>query len=42
MQQLFGTTGLDAATWGVMALVASSVFFVVETEKYLVRRIERR
>jgi len=37
MQQLFGTTNLDTATWGIMLVVASSVFFVVEMEKYLMR-----
>ena len=42
MQQLFGTSNLDATTWGIMLLVASSVFFVVETEKYLMRRTGRR
>jgi len=42
MQQLFGTTSLDAATWGIMLIVASSVFFVVEAEKYLVRRVGHR
>ena len=42
MQQLFGTSSLDAETWGVMLIVASSVFFVVEAEKYLMRRIGQR
>ena len=41
MQLLFGTTNLDAATWGVMLLVSCTVFFVVEAEKYLLRRVAR-
>ena len=39
MQQLFHTTSLDAATWGVMLLVSCSVFFVVEAEKYVMRSL---
>ena len=37
MQTLFGTTALDAATWGIMLLVSSTVLFIVEAEKYLLR-----
>ena len=42
MQQLFGTSSLDAETWGIMLIVASSVFIVVEAEKYLMRRVSQR
>ncbi len=37
-QALFGTTAIDAAAWGRILLVASTVLFVVEIEKALVRR----
>jgi len=36
-----GATGLDAAALGLMLIVASSVFFVVETEKYLERKTDK-
>ncbi|NQZ54489.1 MAG: cation-transporting P-type ATPase [Piscirickettsiaceae bacterium] len=39
MQTLFGTTGLEWETWLVITLVASSVLFLVELEKNIVRRI---
>ena len=39
MQTLFGTTGLSLATWLVITLVASSVLFLVEFEKEVVRRL---
>ncbi|MEA3410822.1 MAG: cation-transporting P-type ATPase [Pseudomonadota bacterium] len=42
MQQLFHTTPLDAKTWAVLVLVASSVFFVVELEKYFARYCSSR
>jgi magnesium-transporting ATPase (P-type) len=42
MQALFGTANLDALTWAIMTLVASSVFFVVEGEKFLLRRATAR
>jgi magnesium-transporting ATPase (P-type) len=35
MQALFGTAAIDAATWGLIVLVGSSVFFLVELEKLL-------
>ncbi|MFT5722641.1 MAG: magnesium-transporting ATPase (P-type) [Motiliproteus sp.] len=38
MQALFGTTALDALTWGRILLVASSVLILVEIEKWFLRR----
>ena len=38
LQALFATTALDAAAWGCILLVAISVFFLVEIEKWLRRR----
>jgi len=38
MQTLFGTTGLDGMTWLIIVLVASTVLFLVELEKFVVRR----
>ena len=38
MQLLFGTAAFDPAIWWRIVLVASSVLFLVELEKYLVRR----
>jgi magnesium-transporting ATPase (P-type) len=35
LQTLFGTAPIDALTWGVIVLVASSVFILVEVEKLL-------
>jgi magnesium-transporting ATPase (P-type) len=35
MQALFGTAAIDAATWGLIVLASSSVFFLVELEKLL-------
>jgi len=35
MQALFGTAAIDAAAWGLIILVGSSVFFLVELEKLL-------
>jgi magnesium-transporting ATPase (P-type) len=37
MQQLFGTSGLGISAWLHIILVASSVLFLVELEKYLMR-----
>lgn len=37
-QALFGTTAIDAATWGRIILVAFSVFVLVELEKAVIRR----
>ena len=42
MQELFGTSGLDLATWGIIVLVASSVLFLVELEKYLMRSMQHK
>ncbi|MFA5531137.1 MAG: cation-transporting P-type ATPase [Thiohalomonadaceae bacterium] len=38
MQQLFGTTDIDLAAWGRIVLIGSSVLFLVEAEKWLMRR----
>ena len=37
MQLLFGTTGISLLVWVQIILVASSVLFLVELEKYIVR-----
>ena len=37
MQVLFGTVDLDAHTWQVIVAVASSVFILVEIEKFFIR-----
>jgi len=37
MQTLFGSVDLDLPTWGLMIAVASSVFFLVEIEKFFIR-----
>jgi magnesium-transporting ATPase (P-type) len=42
MQTLFGTAAIDAPTWGRIVLVASSVFILVELEKYLVQFVHDR
>ena len=41
MQSLFGTTQIDFSIWLRILAVASSVLFLVELEKYVVRRMER-
>lgn len=41
MQSLFGTTAIDFNIWLRIFLVSSSVLFLVELEKYFVRRTER-
>ena len=38
MQALFGTTGLEWMTWVIIVLISCSVLFLVELEKYVVRR----
>jgi len=38
LQLLFHTSALDAATWLIIVIIASSVLFLVEIEKWLVRR----
>jgi len=42
MQSLFGTTAIDLMTWLRIVLVASSVLFLVELEKYVVRSLNRK
>ncbi len=42
MQSLFGTTALDFDMWLLILLVASSILFLVELEKFLVRHINER
>lgn len=41
MQSLFGTTSIDLITWLRIIIVSSSVLFLVELEKYLIRRRTR-
>lgn len=40
MQALFDTVALDAFTWFIIILVSSSVLFLVEFEKYVVRKFK--
>ncbi len=40
MQALFGTTAIDFHMWLRILLVSSSVLFLVELEKYFVRRVQ--
>ena len=42
MQVLFGTTAIGLKVWLYILLVSSSVLFLVELEKYFVRRIEAK
>ncbi|WP_394808924.1 cation-transporting P-type ATPase [Nitrosomonas sp.] len=37
MQQLFGTTALDAAAWGRIIAVSLLLFLIIEFEKYILR-----
>jgi magnesium-transporting ATPase (P-type) len=41
LQSLFGTTGIDLTIWFYILLVSSSVLFLVELEKYFVRRMAK-
>ena len=41
MQSLFGTTAIDFNTWLCILFVSSSVLFLVELEKYVVRHMDR-
>ena len=41
MQTLFGTAGLDAATWGRIMLFGLMLFLVIEAEKALLALRER-
>jgi len=38
MQALFATEAMSLAQWGIVVLVASSVLWLVELEKWLTRR----
>ncbi|MET0047500.1 MAG: cation-transporting P-type ATPase [Sedimenticola sp.] len=38
LQTLFGTAAIDLGTWGLIVLVSSTVLFLVEAEKALLRR----
>ena len=42
MQFLFYTEALDAATWAEIVAISATVFFLVEVEKYVIRRSENR
>lgn len=41
-QLLFETTALNLQTWGIIIFIASSVLFLVELEKWMVRVIKRQ
>ena len=41
-QLLFGTTGLEPASWLRIVMVAASVLFLVESEKWVLRRLRVR
>lgn len=42
MQQLFGVASITVTDWFLIILVASSVFIIVELEKYVLRKNESR
>ena len=42
MQKLFGTASIDWKMWVEITLVGSTIFFLVEFEKYVVRVLEKR
>jgi len=42
LQSLFGTTGINFTTWVLIICVSSSVLFLVELEKYIVRHLENK
>ena len=42
LQMLFGTTAIGSNVWMLILLVTSSVLFLVEIEKYLMRLLEKR
>ena len=42
LQSLFGSTAIDFHIWFRIILVASSVLFIVELEKYLIRHIKQQ
>ena len=41
MQFLFRTEAIDAMTWAEIVVISSTVFFLVELEKYVLRRMAR-
>ena len=41
MQLLFGTTDIDAHTWNMIIAVSSSVFLLIEIEKFFIRLITK-
>lgn len=41
LQSLFGTASIDFSIWLRILLVSSSVLFLVELEKYFMRRMDR-
>ena len=42
MQALFGTTGITSKTWLIIVLISSSVLFIVELEKWLIRSLMKQ
>lgn len=42
LQMLFGTTAIGSNVWMLILLVTSSVLFLVEIEKYLMRLLEKK
>jgi len=42
MQTLFGTTGLEWNTWLIITVTASTVLFLVEAEKGIVRKLSKK
>lgn len=42
MQSLFGTTAIDSIEWLKIVLISSSVLFLVELEKYIVRKMDKK
>jgi len=41
MQRIFGTKPISASEWGLIFLVSSSIFFIEEIRKLLVRRLQK-
>ncbi len=41
MQRLFKTAPIDLSMWGEIVLVGSTIFFLVEFEKFIVRALEK-
>jgi magnesium-transporting ATPase (P-type) len=42
MQRLFGTAAISLPSWGRIFMISVTVLFLVELEKYLLRRSEKR